>query len=605
MKKQMSDVTAKWSAVFINENIWKLFVGVILILSFATSITKILFGFDIDEAYALAMPFRMLQGDRLFADMWEVHQTSSFLPLIFMKLYEIITGSMDGVVIYMRVVTTLLHLLMSFFLYKYILYDFPDLILRTKERNALKLRKRLSFFMAVFYYSFLPKWMINMDFSILQLWFFTAFVLCFLSACKRRGRWGFFWSGILLALAVLAYPGMVLVYPVALILLLLDHSTQLSERWKRMACLTAGCAAVAVVFFIYLFSYLSPAELLTAVPKVFMDGSHQYNMSTKLSIYAKQWMEVVLQSAVLLLPALLLTFAGNWLYEKTGLDKKYGALQKLYAFVFVYLLLSSGIVLVAPLLGIAWGPFRLQTRYLIQFAMAFFLLKLPGKRHQSNALILWLSLGSFAGILLASNVGPVSSASYLILGNMVFVLMLIMLSIEGRIEGKAMLLLQRLSLLLLLLSLLMCKGFYIRNTEYVPGNILQSMEQVKEGPLRGVISYPADVERYTSDYETIKSNTTLEDQVLFMGTEGLGNLYANGKVVLPTTISTPAFNEQWVDYFESHPDKCPTIIFLAKNTVDDRDKFFSKNVFGIWIAERFDVECMEETDSLCIIRLRK
>lgn len=139
----------------------------------------------------------------------------------------------------------------------------------------------------------------------------------------------------------------------------------------------------------------------------------------------------------------------------------------------------------------------------------------------------------------------------------------------------------------------------------MPGNILQSMEQVKEGPLRGVISYPADVERYTSDYETIKSNTTLEDQVLFMGTEGLGNLYANGKVVLPTTISTPAFNEQWVDYFESHPDKCPTIIFLAKNTVDDRDKFFSKNVFGIWIAERFDVECMEETDSLCIIRLRK
>ena len=90
-----------------------------------------------------------------------------------------------------------------------------------------------------------------------------------------------------------------------------------------------------------------------------------------------------------------------------------------------------------------------------------------------------------------------------------------------------------------------------------------------------------------------------------MGTEGLCNLYANGKIVIPTTISTPAFNEQWVEYFTLYPDKQPTVIFLAKNTVDDRDKFFVKNVFGIWIAERYDVECMEETESLCILRLRE
>ena len=142
----------------------------------------------------------------------------------------------------------------------------------------------------------------------------------------------------------------------------------------------------------------------------------------------------------------------------------------------------------------------------------------------------------------------------------------------------------------------------MRNTEYVPGDITDPLAKVEEGPLEGIYVPEDDCVRYTNDYETIQANTTDGDLVLFMGTEGLCNLYANGKIVIPTTISTPAFNEQWVDYFTLYPDKQPTVIFLAKNTVDDRDKFFVKNKFGIWIAKRYDVECMEETDSLCILR---
>ena len=145
----------------------------------------------------------------------------------------------------------------------------------------------------------------------------------------------------------------------------------------------------------------------------------------------------------------------------------------------------------------------------------------------------------------------------------------------------------------------------MRNTEYVPGDISEPLAKVEEGPLAGIYVREGDWVRYTSDYETIQKNTTEQDQVLFMGTEGLGNLYAHGKIVIPTTISTPAFNEQWVDYFEEDPQRLPTVIFIAKNTIDNRDKFFVKNVFGIWIAKRYDVECMEETDSLCILRLKR
>jgi hypothetical protein len=72
--------------------------------------------------------------------------------------------------------------------------------------------------------------------------------------------------------------------------------------------------------------------------------------------------------------------------------------------------------------------------------------------------------------------------------------------------------------------------------------------------------------------------------------------------VSPSTISTPAFNEQWVTYFEMYPHHEPDVIALAKNTIDNREKFFAENPLGIWIADRYDVENMEETESLCIIK---
>ena len=299
------------------------------------------------------------------------------------------------------------------------------------------------------------------------------------------------------------------------------------------------------------------------------------------------------------------------------LEQKYGKLPFNLLFCVIFEILLSVIITFAGLF-VTWGPFRLQVRYIIQFVMAFCLWKSLYGRKAGNvgenretekktegipALnLLLLSLAAFLGILIASNVGPVSSSSYLVIGNLVFV---VFTYLAAQKCGSAMKMLANAGAVLFLCSLIMCKGYYMRNTEYVPGDISEPLAKVEEGPLAGIYVPIEDWGRYTDDYETIQSYTTDKDRVLFMGTEGLCNLYANGKIVIPTTISTPAFNGQWVEYFTLYPEKQPTVIFLAKNTVDDRHKFFVKNEFGIWIAERYDVECMEETESLCILRLRE
>ena len=59
---------------------------ILILLSVVAAVNQLLIGFDIDEGYAVSMPFRLLQGDHLFADMWEVHQTSALLPAAFLWL---------------------------------------------------------------------------------------------------------------------------------------------------------------------------------------------------------------------------------------------------------------------------------------------------------------------------------------------------------------------------------------------------------------------------------------------------------------------------------------------------------------------------------------
>ena len=77
-------------------------------------------------------------------------------------------------------------------------------------------------------------------------------------------------------------------------------------------------------------------------------------------------------------------------------------------------------------------------------------------------------------------------------------------------------------------------------------------QQINKGAAKGIYVYPEEYNEITETYDLIKQYSDKEDQVLYLGTQALSNLYTDGKFVTPTTISTPAFNEQWIEYFEMH-----------------------------------------------------
>jgi hypothetical protein len=154
---------------------------------------------------------------------------------------------------------------------------------------------------------------------------------------------------------------------------------------------------------------------------VFSDGSHQFSFATKISLYIKQWIEVLLQSVILVVSSFILTVFFSILTHKK---------PSVLSFATIFLVVSSGIIVIANLIGLKWGPFRLQVRYLILFVLAFvFCKKLAQKEAVKKKaegifwLLLFPSVGMFVGILLASNVGPVTSASYLVLADIAFLLL--------------------------------------------------------------------------------------------------------------------------------------------------------------------------------------
>ena len=51
--------------------------GALVLACLLVMVRQIFVGLEIDEVYALSLGFRLVQGDRLFATMWEPHQLSA------------------------------------------------------------------------------------------------------------------------------------------------------------------------------------------------------------------------------------------------------------------------------------------------------------------------------------------------------------------------------------------------------------------------------------------------------------------------------------------------------------------------------------------------
>ena len=66
---------------------------------------------DIDETFYLSIPFRLVQGDALLVEEWNLSQLSALLLYPIMKVYLFLFKSTDGIVLSFRIIYVIFQIL--------------------------------------------------------------------------------------------------------------------------------------------------------------------------------------------------------------------------------------------------------------------------------------------------------------------------------------------------------------------------------------------------------------------------------------------------------------------------------------------------------------
>ena len=232
---------------------------------------KCRYGFaNIDEAFYLTIPLRLARGDALVLQEWHLSQLSAFLLVPFVRLWLLLAGGTEGMLLAFRQLYTISQLLEAVAIF---------FLLRKSSRISAVLGALL--------------WCVYAPFSIMALSYNSMGIqlvtLSMLIRYRCRKGWLLTLSGVLFACAVLCCPFLCLVW-VAYALQVLVWSMLPAASWRpdvrNFGFFTLGIGLMAAVFLLYLFRRMSPGRLLQILPLILNDPEHGFNGLLKLRTLA-------------------------------------------------------------------------------------------------------------------------------------------------------------------------------------------------------------------------------------------------------------------------------------------------------------------------------
>lgn len=594
--------------------------AVMLGLVFLSFLKGIWISLDIDESYAVAMGYRMAVGDRLVRDMWEPHQFSGFLAAFFTAPYIWIRGNTEYLVIYLRVISILIHGALGVALYRQL----------KKTQNCF-----WAYGITVLHLLFLPKWVQTLEFELMHYWCMLGmFLTLYAYFTGRKPRMALpFAGGCLLACSILCYPTMILLYPFYILALCMLEKqyfkTGGGKLWKSSCFFTLGAFLTGGICLIYLFSYMSPAELKRYISYIFMDTSHGvYTMGEKWAIYLEQILMQAKSYSLCLLSAagiiLAMCLVHLLVSRRTCLCK--GGREKIkktipaadVLSVVTAILVLAGILLQAEA---AYGfifedknQFYLQIRY-IAFLLPAVVLGISYYKKMAVWLYLCIlpAFVSVAAVLFVTNMDTNVTYSKAFLGVLGSLLVLDRYRREvlGNTFGKRVFsVLQYTAGGMLLVGLLICRLVLIRVSGCLPVTIRAPLEKMDSGPEKGIWVLADTAEIWNDNYQVLEKYIDREDAVLYIGAESLVYVDMEALLATPTTLSTTVYNEVFLNYYEEHPERIPNVIVYDK-TYGENPVYALSYAFSLqdpvlfqWVEKNYATGQRIETDHLIIIKKR-
>ncbi|MBR5428626.1 MAG: hypothetical protein IK118_09785 [Clostridia bacterium] len=225
-----------------------------------------------DEAYYYTIPKRLAEGDHLFLEVWQMSQLVGVLLILPYRLFVAVTGSTEGVILFMRLLFVAIDL--AFFIYFYL---------------KLRDRKIWGVLAALFFCADQPLGMLTLNYYNIGLIFPAAVgMILFLEKKDRISAPKLVGAGILFAFAVLNDPGLALVYALFTLAVLIreigrkkgkDLFASFSFVIDRRVWLwlTGGVALTAAAFLIWFQATSGVQNVLANLDGLRSDSEYQYS----------------------------------------------------------------------------------------------------------------------------------------------------------------------------------------------------------------------------------------------------------------------------------------------------------------------------------------
>ena len=521
----------------------------LLILTVLAALKMLLQNFSLDEEYQVLMTYRHIMGDEMISTMWEPHQTSSFLCTIFTWPYYLITGTFTGVVIYLRIIGTFIHLGVSFYLYK-ILKHF--------------LNQEYSFYLALIFFNTIPKLIMLPEFGGMQVWFG---VLCFLLIIDSAENITFSnigtehalsyikitLSAMFMWLEVLSYPSCALLFVPFICMVGYFHR---EHRLAKCLLFTGTCCITGGIYAGYFAMKLGFDVLLRNVDAILnSDLTHTFETGSKLSSLAECLMQYAVTFAILTILAFLIA--------RIPILKKYLPSSKGLAVIGMTITLAN-IYQLFMWVVLNKGYERLQIHMAVTLCLGLWLLcfKLPQK--DTFTRYMWfgaiIGIASLACVMILTDLTLLASIPHGMLGS------ICMLALLAHIAGEHK---PYILFLLITFCLTACVGkcYTLRDGFGAYNNVLQSRGICKNGPAIGTITTYMGAYIYNNEYNFWQENIEEGSKVMIVtanvqSVNTIQYTFKNAEVCHYSIVDPTAYDERLLTYWSYYPDKMPDVIVV-------------------------------------------
>lgn len=526
---------------------WNILFTILFLGSALAALKMIFFDYTMDEEYQLMMGYRILRGDHLFKEMWEPHQTSAFLCTGLMWIYKTLTGTYTGILLFLRLCTTLIQIAVSRYLYR--------ILSRLLDKNYALL-------CALFYFNSVPKNIQIPDFSNMQLWFFTLTILLLMQyylqpkAEKRKG--GFvFAAGICMALEVLSYPSCIILFPFFLICI---YRYSGEKKWRDLGLFGGACAISACVWLFIILRHVGVEELLRNVKYLLdFDLTHELSGATagKLPGILSNLLGgggFLLLSCALSLPVLALIRLRN-----RDLNKK-----QLFLIFLVLLVLASACIQEYLWVFRKSGYEVWQLHLFLLLFSGLLACRSAGEQRTPFMMGIIGTLVSLAAVIYISDLEIFYALPHGILGG-AFCAVVLILALKNTLQESAG---RWICLLLVSLCLvsLTGKGYTLRaGRDYHV--ITDTKGIMRPGPAAGILSDYMNCYIYNCNFEDFNTYVKPEDVVLIvtnmvMSAGTTPYIMAGAEVAHYSIVDPTAYDERLLTYWELYPEKRPNVIVI-------------------------------------------